>query len=179
MSLQAANERIGVSIAQLYPDLTLVAGWGRSGDRWGDLWKGETEIYSALLSLAQPIFRGGQLRARVDGAEARYAEAAAVYSNAVLNALKEVEDALISEQLLQQQLQYVEIRLTEALAAEQLSRERYQRGVEAILTVLESERRRRLAENELTILKGLIWTNRVNIHLALGGDWGPQEEIEG
>jgi outer membrane protein TolC len=97
----------------------------------------------------------------------------------VLNALKEVEDALISEQMLQQQLQYVEIRLTEALAAEQLSRERYQRGVEAILTVLESERRRRLAENELTILKGLIWTNRVNIHLALGGDWGPQEEIEG
>jgi multidrug efflux system outer membrane protein len=179
MTLQAANERIGVSIAQFYPDLTLVAGWGRNADRWRDIWKDETEIYSALLSLAQPIFKGGQLRARADAAKARYAEAAAVYSGIILVALEEVENALISEQLLQEGLKYVEVRLEQARAAEQLSRERYHRGVEAILTVLESERRKRLAENELTILKGLIWTNRVNIHLALGGDWGPQEEIEG
>ncbi|HUW18508.1 MAG TPA: efflux transporter outer membrane subunit [Sedimentisphaerales bacterium] len=179
MSLRAANERIGVSIAQLYPDVTLVAGWGRSADRWRDIWKDETEIYSALLRLAQPIFKGGQLRAQVDASKARYAEAAAVYSGIVLTALREVEDALISEQMLQRQLKHVEVRLREADAAEQLSRERYQRGVEAILTVLESERRRRLAENELAILKGLIWTNRVNIHLALGGDWGTQEETKG
>jgi multidrug efflux system outer membrane protein len=176
MTLTAANERIGVSVAQFFPDLTLAAGWGRSADTWEDLWIDETEIYSALMRLGQPIFKGGQLRAQLEAAKARYSEAAALYSATVLTALKEVEDALLAEGLLQRQLNYVEIRLNEALAAEQLSRARYQRGVERILTVLESERRRRIAENELILLKRLIWTNRVNLHLALGGDWGSHLE---
>jgi multidrug efflux system outer membrane protein len=178
LSLRAANEQIGVSIAQLYPDLTLTGNVGRSADRWRDIWIDETEIYSAILRLAQPIFKGGQLLVRVDAAKARYAELAANYANTVLVALKEVEDALISEQLLQMQLEHVQVRLTEALAAENLSRQRYQRGVEGILTVLESERRRRIAENELAILKGRIWTTRVNLFLALGGDWDYQEQSE-
>ncbi|HUT30514.1 MAG TPA: efflux transporter outer membrane subunit [Sedimentisphaerales bacterium] len=174
MALKAANERIGVSVAQFFPDLTLTAGWGRSADTWEDLWIDETEVYSALMRLGQPIFKGGQLRARHKAAKARYSEAAAIYSATVLNALKEVEDALVAEDLFQRQLRYVEIRLSEALAAEQLSRERYLRGVEKVLTVLESERRRRIAENELILLKQLMWTNRVNLHLALGGDWCSQ-----
>jgi multidrug efflux system outer membrane protein len=177
-ALRAGNERIGVSIAQLYPDMTLTGNWGRSADRWRDIWKDETEIYSAIFALAQPIFKGGQLRAQVEGAKARYAEAAAVYAGTVLNALKEVEDALISEQMMQSQLKHVQLRLNEARAAESLSKQRYQRGVEGILLVLESERRRRIAEGELVTLKGNIWTARVNIFLALGGDWNREEIIE-
>jgi len=175
-ALMAASERIGVSVAQLFPDLTLTAGWGRSADRWRDIWKDETETYSAFFSLAQPIFKGGQLRAQVDAAKARYLEAQAIYAGTVLTALKEVEDALAGDKLLQQRLQFLQIRLEEARAAEQLSKQRYQRGIETILTVLESERRRRIAENELAVLKGQIWTTRVNILLALGGHWGEQDE---
>jgi len=66
--------------------------------------------------------------------------------------------------------------LDEAKAAEELSRQRYQQGIAGILTVLESERRRRMAEEDLTVLKGQIWTTRVNLYLALGGDWNNQEE---
>ena len=179
MALTAANELVGVSIAQLFPDVTLAAGWGTTGDAWQDIWTDESEIYSFLMRLGQPIFKGGQLKAQVEAAKARYAEAAAVYSATVLTALKEVEDALITESLFQRQLRYVEIRLNEALAAEQLSNERYQRGVERILTVLESARRRRIAEEQMILLKGLIWINRVNLHLALGGDWSSQLETEG
>ncbi|MHC4644653.1 MAG: efflux transporter outer membrane subunit [Planctomycetota bacterium] len=171
MGLRAANERVGVSIAQLYPDLTFSGAWGRSGDTWEDLWIDETEIYSGLMRLAQPVFRGGQLRAQVDAARARYEEAAANYAQTVLRALKEVEDALITEEMLRQELEDSQVQLTEAAAAENLSRERYQRGVEGILTILESERRRRIAEELLAVLKGRLWTTRVNIHLALGGDW--------
>lgn len=177
MSLKAANERIGVSIAQFFPDLTLTANFGNSADRWRDIWKRETETYSALMRLAQPIFTGGQLTAQLNASKARYEESAANYAKTVLRALQEVEDALVSEKMLAEQLGYVQVWFTEAMAAEELSRERYQRGVERILTVLESERRRRLAENELAILKGQIWTTRVNLFLALGGDWDRDKEI--
>ena len=73
--------------------------------------------------------------------------------------------------MLQIQLEQVRTRFTEAKAAEELSRQRYQRGIEGILTVLVSQRQRRIAEEELAILKGKIWTTRVNLFLALGGNW--------
>ena len=170
-ALRAANERVGVSIAQLYPDLILSASYGRSADRWEDIWEDFSETYSAAFNLAQPIFRGGQLRAQVRAAKARYEEAAAVYGGVVLDAMRQVEDALIGGQLLQRQLEHAQVQLQESRAAEELSRRRYEQGVEGLLTVLESERRRHAAEEQLAILKGQLWTTRVNLHLALGGDW--------
>ena len=178
LALKASNEQIGVSIAQLYPDLTLTGAWGRSADRWRDIWKDETEIYSAVLHLAQPIFKGGQLRARVDVAKARYEELAANYAQTVLTALREVEDALVREELLQRRLGALELRFSEAVAAEQLAKERYLRGVERLITVLEAERRRRIAEIELNIVKGELWAGRVDLFLALGGDWTSEGIIQ-
>ncbi|MCP4610226.1 MAG: efflux transporter outer membrane subunit [Planctomycetes bacterium] len=177
--LRASNERIGVSIAQLYPDLTLTGGFGYSDDKVENIFKYDgTEMYSAITSLIQPIFRGGQINAQIDAAEARYAELAANYAGTVLTAMREVEDALITDQMLQTQLKHARVQFREASAAESLSRQRYERGVEGILTVLVSERSRRISEQEVTILKGRIWTNRVNLFLALGGDWDYQEPSE-
>ncbi|MHC4119563.1 MAG: efflux transporter outer membrane subunit [Planctomycetota bacterium] len=159
--VRAANEEIGVSIAQLYPDVSLVANYGSSSDRWRDLWEHFSETYSLLTGLSQPIFAGGRLRAQVDAAEARHAELAANYAGTVLTAMMEVEDALIAERMLQEEHKHTQLAFEEATAAENLSRERYQRGVDSILTVLESERRRRISEE---------------LHLALGGDWYDQEQ---
>jgi len=178
LSLRAANERIGVSIAQLFPDLTLSATYGASADRWRDIWEHFAETYSVVMHLAQPIFKGGQLFAQIDAAKARYAELAADYAGTVLTAMREVEDALASEQMMQTQLEYAQRWFSEAEAAEELAKQRYQRGVEGILTVLESQRRRRIAEEELTVVKGQIWTTRVNLYLALGGDWDYQDESQ-
>jgi multidrug efflux system outer membrane protein len=176
LALRSANEMIGVSIGQLYPDLTISAAYGASADRWRDIWEHFSETYSMTTSLAQPIFRGGQIRAQIDAAKARYVELAAVYNRTVLTAMGEVENALASEQMLQKQLKYAEQRFEEAKAAEELSRQRYQGGLEGILTVLESEQRKRVAEELLTVLKGQIWAARVNLYLALGGDWDYQRE---
>ena len=94
--------------------------------------------------------------------------------------MKEVEDALTSERLLQVQIEHTSRQFEESKAAEDLSRRRYERGVESLLTVLEAERNRRISEEQLTILKGQIWTTRINLHLALGGDWigpnGPEKQ---
>ncbi|MBN2183032.1 MAG: efflux transporter outer membrane subunit [Sedimentisphaerales bacterium] len=175
-TLRAANERIGVSIAQLFPDLALTGSFGYSGDTMEEIFQYDyTEMYAAIFNLTQPIFKGGQIQAQINAAKARYQEQAANYAGIVLNALREVEDALITEQMLQTQLEQSQIRLTEAKAAESLSKQRYQSGVEGILAVLESERRSRAAEEELIVLKGQIWTSRVNLYLALGGDWDEQE----
>ncbi|HUV63458.1 MAG TPA: efflux transporter outer membrane subunit [Sedimentisphaerales bacterium] len=176
LALRSANEMIGVSIAQMYPDLTLTGSYGASADTWEDIWKRYSETYGLITGLAQPIFRGGRIRAQIDAAKARYEELSANYAGTVLTAMREVEDALAGEQMLQRQLEHAQHRLEEARAAEELSVQRYQQGITGILTVLASEQLRRVAEQELTVLKGQIWTTRVNLYLALGGDWNEQEE---
>ena len=176
-TLIAANERIGVSIAQLFPDLGLTGTFGYSGDTIQEIFKYDyTEMYSEIIRLAQPIFQGGQLKAQIKAAKARYEELAANYAGVVLNALREVEDAMVTEQKLSEQLEQAQVQFTEAKAAEDLSRQRYENGVEGILTVLESERRSRISEEQLIILKGQIWASRVNLHLALGGDWAEAQK---
>ncbi|MHC4187856.1 MAG: efflux transporter outer membrane subunit [Planctomycetota bacterium] len=170
-ALKAANERIGVSIAQLYPDLNFIAGVGWRSGTSDSMFPDSAYVYSTVFSAVQPIFTGGQLQAQVDATEAIFQELAAGYAGAVLVAMKEVEDALVAEQKLQQQLKEVQFRFEEAKAAEDLSRDRYQQGVSTLLLVLESERRRRIAETEMALLKGRLWANRVGLFLALGGDW--------
>lgn len=176
--LKATNERIGVSLAQLYPDLTLTGTYGFRGDHFEDAFNDNFEIYSFLMRLAAPIWKGGQLRAGVREAKARYEQAAADYASAVFDAMQEVEDALAGERYLAEQVVFLEERLSEARQAEELSRSRYGRGLERILTLLESERRRINAENELAVLKGSILNNRVNLYLALGGRWYDEGEPE-
>ena len=171
LALQSSSEQIGVNIAQLFPDLTLTGSMGWRSNKSDDIFVDEAWVYSTVFRAIQPIFKGGQLRARVDAAKARYAELAANYAGTVLTALREVEDALVREELLQQRLKALQLRFSEAVAAEKLAGGRYLRGVERLITVLETERRRRIAENELNNVKGELWTSRVDIFLALGGDW--------
>lgn len=171
-ALRAANERIGANVAQLYPGLTLNATYGSSIDEWADLWQSFSETYSGVFNVTQPIFRGGQLRAQVRAAQAEYEALAADYGAAVVKAMGEVEDALVGEKYLRAQLEHSERQLAESREAETLSRRRYEQGVEGILAVLESERQRLLAEEQVAMLRGQVWTTRVNLHLALGGDWG-------
>ncbi len=178
--LVAANERVGISIAQLYPDLALTGLYGFSGTTWNDIWapSAQSEVYSTIMSLSAPIFQGGQLRAQVRAAKARFEELALVYAGTVLTAMREVEDALISERLLREELEHVVLRVREAQAGEQLAQQRYELGAENILTVLESQRQLRIAEEQLVLLKWQIWVTRINLHLALGGDWNRGEASE-
>lgn len=171
MALVASNEQIGVSIANLYPNLTITGRYGRTGSHYQDLVRDQTEVYGVTANILQQIWQGGALRAQVKGARARYRELAADYAQTVLTAMQEVEDALVAGQTLQEQYQHLRERLEHARRAEELARRRYERGIETILTVLESERRRRAAENALITVEGQIWTERINLFLALGGDW--------
>lgn len=169
--LAAATERVGVNIAAMYPDLTLTALGGYQSDRFRMLTATENEVYAAVMGLAAPIFRGGQLKAQVAAAEARVKRFAAEYAKTVLTAMREVEDALVRNEKLGDRLVSLQIRLAEASRARQLALDRYSQGVDSILTVLETERRHILAETELVTTRGDLYNARIDLFLALGGDW--------
>jgi outer membrane protein TolC len=171
LQLSAATFGVGVALADLFPSLNLSASAGLVGDSLSDLTSSDGLIYNAVANLVAPIFNGGLRRAEVGAARARAEQASARYAGTVLTALREVEDALVAESSAWQRLEYTRRRLAEARAADRVARERYQRGVESLLKVLETERRLRSAEEALIATRGDLWNARVDLHLALGGDW--------
>ena len=99
MQLAAATYGIGAAMADLYPNLSLTASGGTTSDALSDLLDTDSIVYNAVANLVGPIFSGGSRRAEVEAARARADAAAASYAGAVLNALREVEDALVAERM--------------------------------------------------------------------------------
>lgn len=177
--LRAATERIGVTMADRFPDLSLMAGFGFQSNQYNDLLTWKYRALSVGGQMAAPIFHGGALKAGVQASEAAARQAAENYCGVVLTALREVEDALVAEQKIRERIDHLQELVTLAVEAEKLARERYHQGADPMLNVLETERIRRQAENGLIQAQGELWQTRVNLMLALGGDWleaGPVNE---
>lgn len=168
----AEQAGIGMAMAEMFPDVTLTASGGYQGSELGDLFKGaETQIWSYAGRLAAKLFQGGALRANVDAARARAQTAAHDYVSRLLRAMREVEDALVREQTARQSYQRLVVRVDKAQQAERIARRRYTQGVETLMTVLETERRRHQAEQAMIEAQQTVWEARVDLCLALGGDW--------
>jgi outer membrane protein TolC len=91
-SVAAALANVDVSIANRYPQLTLN---GSISANAGTLYAGAPNSWSFGPSLSLPITDGGYLRAQESLAYAQYDEAVAVYKSKVVNAVKDVENALV------------------------------------------------------------------------------------
>lgn len=172
LRVMAANAGIGVAVADLFPDLTLSASRGFSSDQLGGLFRNDDNgVGLVAATISSRIFEGGRLRAQIRLRESQARELSWQYAQTVLGAMAEVERALVQEQYLRRQIDNLQASAVEARRAEALSQERYQRGITTLLEVLETQRRRQNSERSLLAAQRASWTARINLLLALGGDW--------
>lgn len=169
--LMAANAQIGVAMADLLPDLTLSLNRGFASEGWGGLLTNDNSVGLLAGKITTRLFEGGGLRAQIRLRESELREQASGYAKIVLNAMAEVERALVQEQYLAQQIQLLERGANAARKAEVLAEKRYQQGISSLLVLLETQRRRQNSELSLFAAQRANWRARVNLHLALGGDW--------
>lgn len=88
-----ASANVGVATANLFPHLTISAYAGSERSQASQLVDG-TNVWSIGASLLQPIFHGGELRAKQRSAVAAYDVAAESYQETVLESLQQVADSL-------------------------------------------------------------------------------------
>ncbi len=174
--LMAANADIGIAVADLFPDLTLSASGGFSSDQWGGLFDNNNGLGLVAGQVSSRLFEGGRLRAQIRLRESRVKELSWQYAQTVLTAIAEVERAVVQEQHLRIRVDNLQASAVSARQAEALSQERYQRGITTLLEVLETQRRRQNAERALLAAQRASWAARINLHLALGGDWLNEED---
>lgn len=91
--LHQASANVGVATANLYPQFSISAGIGSERSQIEDVLNG-LNIWNIGFNLTQPIFRGGELRAKRRAAIAAYDAALADYRQTVLQALQQVADTL-------------------------------------------------------------------------------------
>ena len=128
--------------------------------------------------LLGPLFNFNKNTLRVEIEEARTEQALYNYENTILNAFREVEDALIEVETYKKQLAANQRQFNAAKNAEYLSQQRYDQGVTSYLEVLESQRSSFNAELELSEVKKDYLNAYVTLYKALGGGWLSEEEME-
>jgi len=178
-ALVAANARIGVARAELFPSLSLTAYGGSESRELGDLLTSGTSIWQVGANLLQPIFAGGRARRRVEGARARESEALAGYARAVQSAFADVEVALAERRTAAAEREALDRQVTALARARHLATLRYDAGDASYLDVLDAERSLFRAELELVGARQLEAESAVALYRALGGGWPEAPAPEG
>ncbi len=180
--LAAAGRRVSESKRALLPRLTLTGSAGTSSDELEDLLDGDFSVWRIAAGILQPVFQGGRLMAQVDQAQAREAEAVALWANAVLVACSETETALVAETAYARQEDAARTAARQAAAALDLARSRYESGLDDVIPLLSAQRADATARSRLLQVRRLRLDARVDLHLALGGGFrlpAPADAHEG
>ncbi|MDG2123724.1 MAG: TolC family protein, partial [Verrucomicrobiales bacterium] len=175
--VDAALQDLSASRKALLPAIRLTGSAGRSStEEFADLLNPENLVWSIASSLTQTVFQGGRLAANVSLSKARLNELANTYSETALQAFGEVETALAAERYLVAQEASLTEAETESSLAEELALSQFDKGLVDIITVLESQRRAFDARSSLLSTKNARLQNRIDLYLALGGDFDHKPE---
>jgi multidrug efflux system outer membrane protein len=145
--------------------------YGRQHDGFPDLFAKSGEVYLLQLGVTVPLFTGGKLLNQQRAAGARAEQARARYETAVLNALREADDALVGLRLTKDQLVAQNTQVLALSRAFDLARRRYENGVSSYLEVLDSQRGLFQAQLTLAQTERQYLGATVRLYKALGGGW--------
>lgn len=169
--LQSTHAVIGAARAAFFPSVTLTGFGGVASAELSDLFRGGAGAWSFVPRVALPIFDGGRNRATLQAAEVGREIALAEYERAIQGAFREVADALAARGTLGQQIDAQQALVDAAVDSQRLSDIRFREGAESYLTVLDAQRSRYAAEQDLIGLRLQRLANQVTLYKVLGGGW--------
>ncbi|TGY88107.1 efflux transporter outer membrane subunit [Marinicauda algicola] len=177
--LAAAGYSASAARKALYPGLSIGGGASNQVSDAGDLLDPDFLVETVSASILAPIFRGGALRAERDRTEAVARQLAARYVDTALTALREAEDAIHADHTLEQRVEALIVAQSEARAALDLVERQYASGVATIFELIDAQTRLINAEAQLITARRERAANRVDLHLAIAGDFAAGGGITG
>ena len=164
----AIDYEVGAAIADRLPQLNIGGSIAYVGDPTLS-----TLIASAFAGLTGPLFDAGQRKAEVVRQKTRLQEALMVYSQVYLEAIRDVEIALIAERKQEEKVALLD---TEWSTAQRLlieTRNRYSQGLTDYLPVLAAVSTEQNLQRDLLSSRRELLSARVALHRAIGGSTHP------
>jgi outer membrane protein, multidrug efflux system len=168
-SLAAATARIGVAKAQLYPALRLTGSLSGNGTTISDISNYFTG--QILAAISAPIFDGGQIRSQIENARGGADLALANYRKAVLTALSDVDNALVSLANSRRRVVTLSSAVSNSHDALIFAQSQYRAGLIDFQTLLDSQRTLLSSQDGLAQARADRATALVQLYKALGGGW--------
>jgi len=178
----AQNAQVGVAKANLYPSFSISGSLGlaaaggtdttRTGDSGiGELFRSESLTYSIGPSFVWPFLNYGRIKNNVRVQDARLQQALIQYRETVIQAAREVEDAMVSYVGSQQQDEILTASVISAKRSADLSMLRYKEGFADYQRVLDSQQRLFGQQQRFVANKGAAVRSIAQVYRALGGGW--------
>jgi len=168
----AAFARVGEARAARLPKISLTAALSSLTSSTFVLKDSGDVTFGGGATLLFPIFNGGQLEAQVELRTAEQKQAGAAYAQTALKAFNEVETALASEASMVAREDVLRQGLKESTRALDLERVRYKVGSRDLRSVTQQQLETYTASISLLRVLTEQRVQRVQLHLALGGDFG-------
>ncbi|MES4612427.1 MAG: efflux transporter outer membrane subunit [Ewingella sp.] len=176
--LHAATANIGVSVAQMFPSISLTGQFGMRNSDASYLDNWSSNFYSFGPSVTLPIFQGGRLVSSVHLSRAQQANAALNYRQTVLTALQDVDNALVNYRTDQDRVTGLD-QTTEALQTSfELATDSYSKGLSSFINVLDAQRQLAQAKQQSAAARVQTSTDLVSLYKALGGGWEPYQNVK-
>ena len=169
--MAAANAQIGVQYAAFFPTVTLTGQGGYLSASASDLFTWQNAIWSIGPSVQLPIFAGGRTLAQVNAARASYDESVARYRGVVLNAVRDVEDALADIHFIAKQRNALDQSVESSRHATDLAHKRFIVGQSNYTDVIVAEETELVAERAQSQARGQSLYASVRLIKAMGGGW--------
>ena len=167
--LVAATARIGAAKAAFFPRIALTADYGYQSLELDKLMESNSHGWLIAGAASQPIFEGGRNWFNYRASKARREQALQVYRKTVLQALREVSDALIAKQQSGEERREREGQVAALQDSVRLSDLRYRAGQSSYLELLDAERQLFTAELQLEQSRLEELLAAVRLYKALGG----------
>lgn len=168
--LKAANADIGAARAAMYPTISLTGTLGFASQGLSYLFDSSRSLSWAFSpNITIPIFNREGLKANLYAATVGEKIAAATYEGAIQTAFREVADQLVARKHYKDQLAAQNALVSATRKAYNLSKARYDNGIDDFLAVLDSQRALFSAEQGAIALKQAYLSNLINLYKAMGG----------
>ncbi|HEY5776960.1 MAG TPA: efflux transporter outer membrane subunit [Xanthomonadales bacterium] len=178
----AQNAQVGVATAALYPSISLAGALGVvsiSSDVGGggasNLLSADSLTYNAGASFTLPVLNYGRIRNNIRVQDARLQQTLVAYQQTVLEALQEVDDAILSLSGAQSQKAILQEGVVAARRSNDLSMLQYKEGFSGYQRVLDAQKSLFSQQNRYAASQGQAVQSVVQLYKALGGGWEVRE----
>lgn len=176
MQAAAQSAQIGIARSELFPSFTLLGsvGWSTTdigNSSLGDIFDSNSFSYSFGPAFKWNILNYGRLKNQVRVQDARFQQTIVTYQNSVLNAAREVEDAIQSFSRTFQEADLLSQAVATSKKSTELSLLQYEEGFADYQRVLDSTRSLTQKQDQYAQLRGRIATSAIGLYKAFGGGW--------
>ena len=167
--VESARLELGYAKKLKFPSFSLTNSIGTSSGDLHDIIDGDALVWAAAANALMPVFQNAKIKANEKLADIMYEKSKVEYYNTLIKSFLEIENKLSLDEMLNKQVVLLVEALQEAEKTYDLAKERYNKGLVDLVTVIDSQKRMFDTRSRMILARKSLIENRIDLLICLGG----------